>query len=130
MTKIDLTNIYLLCVKAMGEIMLLESRSKEIVPYFLSIFENEYETVEENDNEESVITRTSQARKKIIEFCNIFSKVRKPRSLYKSNDLYAKFLDLISNGDSRLQKGGLDCILTWQEEPIIRYKQNLLGLVK
>jgi hypothetical protein len=130
---VDVNNYYILLVKALGELGLLETKSKDIVPYFLRIFENEYEQNEElvqlTENDNPSTTKTNNARKKIIEVCNVFSKVRKPRSLFNSQVLYTKFLELVSNGESRMQKGGFDCILTWQEEPIIKYKQQLLGLV-
>jgi U3 small nucleolar RNA-associated protein 20 len=128
--RVDYTNLYVQMLKAMGGMNILESHSLQIVPHFLDIFVRDFEG-EDVDMDAKAVEgkKTLQARVKIIAFCSIFADIRKPRKLHQASVLYSTFLQLVSHGDSKLQRCGMDCVLTWQEEPVIKYKDHLLGLV-
>jgi U3 small nucleolar RNA-associated protein 20 len=112
---IDLTNIYRLLITFLQRVpkMLLDN-SKPLVEIFLKITGTDDET--------------KNARVKTLAFLNSFSKVTKPRKLYKNGELYTEFMKLLANGDPRLQSAALDCVFMWRFPGMIKYKDTLIGL--
>ena len=112
-------------IKCLGEMNILSKYSSDIVPHFLRIFDREFEV----DDKTEELENRDHSRLKIIAYCGLFSKTRKPRKLYQSQLLYNVFLQLSSNGDGKLQKLALDCLMTWQEPAIVQFKEQLYGLI-
>ncbi|KAI8909755.1 armadillo-type protein [Gorgonomyces haynaldii] len=114
--RLDTNNILCLYVKLLSELpFILEQHSKEFVQTFFDLFDDE---------------ETEQAKRKILDFLTTFSKVRKPRKLHEHEKLYDLFLKLLANGDEKVQQQALDCILTWQQEAVMKHADHLKNLAK
>ena len=116
---VDLCNWYNMLVKFLGEVPgLIIDQSKTIVPLFTKLFEYDLE-------EDS---RNKQAKSKVLSFLKSFGKVTKPRKMSGNEELFKIYLQLLTNGDSRVQNAALDCVFTWQYEGIVKYNDNLKSL--
>ncbi|KAJ3260764.1 U3 snoRNP protein [Boothiomyces macroporosus] len=119
---VDFTNIYTLLIKSLGEMpSVMLAHSNFIVPLFLNIFNQEFDSDEESG--------TTHARRKISAYLTMFSKQKKPRKMHLHETLYSSFLNLLANGDGKLQQLALDCIYTWQYQGMVKYAEELNGLV-
>ncbi|KAJ3273507.1 U3 snoRNP protein [Terramyces sp. JEL0728] len=119
---IDFTNIYTLLIKSLGDMpAVMLAHSNFIVPLFLNIFSQEFDAEEESG--------TTNAKRKIAAFLTMFSKQKKPRKLHLDETLYGCYLNLLANGDGKLQQLALDCINTWQYQGMVKYGEELNGLV-
>ncbi|KAJ3000279.1 U3 snoRNP protein [Globomyces sp. JEL0801] len=140
---LDINNCYVLMIKSLAQMpQIIHDHSSAIVPLFLALFDNEFQTQMNStidltnitleaalDNDEDVtLANTKHSRVKILAYLSTFSKIRKPRKLYKSNLLYATFNHLLTHGDAKFQQAALECILTWQETGITKYSEILQGL--
>ena len=110
-----------------------EKRSRLLVPLLLRWTGNE---IEENaeasmDNPETVVesTPTVLARKDRQAMLELFSHFNNPRVLYRSSDVFAALLSLLSNGDVEIQKSALKAMFTWKLPGLQPYQENLLNLL-
>lgn len=55
----------------------------------------------------------------------LFAKFNNPRVLYKSEAVFSALLELLSNGDSEVQKTALEAILAWKIPVVNRYSEHL-----
>lgn len=110
-----------------------EKRSRLLVPLLLRWTRNEMEEdVEASvDNPESVVesTYTVLARKDRQAMLELFSHFNNPRVLYRSSDVFAALLSLLSNGDVEIQKSALKAVFTWKLPGIQPYQENLLNVL-
>ncbi|KAI9725586.1 MAG: U3 snoRNP protein [Chrysothrix sp. TS-e1954] len=65
-------------------------------------------------------------RKALLE---VLAQFVNPTVLYRSQDVYAKMLEILCSGDSELQVLALKGILTWKHSSIEPYRDNLLNLL-
>lgn len=110
-----------------------EKRSRSLVPLLLRWTRNEMEEdVEASvDNLENVTepTHTVLARKDRQAMLELFSRFNNPRFLYRSSDVFATLLSLLSNGDVDIQKLALKALFTWKLSGLQPYQENLLNLL-
>ncbi|KAH7163110.1 armadillo-type protein [Dactylonectria estremocensis] len=100
-----------------------EKRSRQLVPHFLS-WASEDDQIHDTDEQEPSDGATwSLADRKGI--MGVFSQFTNPRVLYQHEEVYAAFLQLMENGDAEIQKLALKAILTWKQEAVKTYQENL-----
>ncbi|CAK9797535.1 Small subunit processome component 20 homolog [Anthophora quadrimaculata] len=110
--------------------------------------ENDSESEEKEEKETSLVnaelkkgnTESKQATKFIlsrnykmkllIAQLQIFEKITNPKTLYKESEMRKIYLDLLSSKNSDIQKGALNCLLTYKYKYLLPYKDNLLGLIE
>ncbi|KAJ3332477.1 U3 snoRNP protein, partial [Blyttiomyces sp. JEL0837] len=110
---------------------IVEQKSRDIVPYFLALFDEQEAQVEaepESAETSTIEKSSSKFRNCVLEYLGVFEQVRSPRSLFKHVELYARFLNLLSSADSKLQQLAFGCILTWKEPGITAFSEHLRGL--
>ncbi|TRX90063.1 hypothetical protein FHL15_008982 [Xylaria flabelliformis] len=103
---------------------LAERRSRRLVPIFLSWNSNtEDEDVQEEAGEDVVDRSWSLFDKKTM--IGVFAQFSNPKVLFQSQQVYDTLLVLLSNGDLEVQKSALKAILTWKQEGVKPYQENL-----
>ncbi|KAJ3414834.1 U3 snoRNP protein [Chytridiales sp. JEL 0842] len=134
----DSSQYYLGLLKILrSAIGLVEKHSADILPLFFELFgvkhleENEMDVDEEESSKHKMTGEVSQSgRAVVIEFLYIFENLRNPTNLYKASQLYALLLNLLSNGESKIQQLALKSLLSWKEPGVIAYAEHLEGLTK
>lgn len=102
-----------------------EKRSRKIVPFLLSLDKAGSATSDEEE-EDSVLPDDdfwSLPDKKAL--IGVFAQVGNPKVLYKSQEVYETLLSLLANREIELQKLALKAILTWKQEGVKPYRENL-----
>lgn len=103
---------------------LAERRSRKLVPLFLSWnLGPEEEDAQEEVGEDDVDRSWSLFDKKTM--IGVFAQFSNPKVLFQSPQVYAVLLVLLSNGDIEVQKSALKAILTWKQEGVKPYQENL-----
>ncbi|KAK5634129.1 hypothetical protein RRF57_009843 [Xylaria bambusicola] len=100
---------------------LAEKRSRKLVPIFLS-WNSALEEQEEASDEEVDGPWSLFDKKALI---NVFAQFSNPKVLFQSQRVYDALLILLSNGDIEVQKSSLKAILTWKQEGVKPYQENL-----
>ncbi|XP_048263672.1 small subunit processome component 20 homolog isoform X2 [Bombus terrestris] len=59
----------------------------------------------------------------------VFEKITNPRTLYRESEMQNIYLDLLSSKVPDIQKGALNCLLTYKQKYLIPYKENLLSII-
>lgn len=98
-----------------------EKRSRQLVPHFLCWASEGTLPQDEQDQSEGA-TWSLADRKALI---GVFSQFINPRALYQNEDVYTSMLQLLENGDAEVQKLALKSILTWKQEAVKTYQENL-----
>lgn len=104
---------------------IVEKRSRQLVPHFLSwALEEIIQPLASNDDvvETQGGTWSLADRKALLQ---VFSQFINPRVLYQNEQVYTALLQLMENGDAEVQKLTLKAILTWKQEGIKAYQENL-----
>src|SRR5690606_20209356 len=105
-----------------------EKRSKALVPFILDKKQVDDDVdIEENVDEESSAKRWTRLDRESL--LNLFSKFINPKSLFKSEELFKRLLELVASGDDKIQTLALKCILTWKDPALVTYKDNLNSLL-
>ncbi|KAI0964885.1 armadillo-type protein [Xylaria arbuscula] len=103
---------------------LAEKRSRKLVPIFLSWTSNsEEDEIQEEASEQDVDRSWSLFDKKTL--IGVFAQFSNPKVLFQSHQVYDALLVLLSNGDIDVQKSALKAILTWKQEGVKPYQENL-----
>ncbi|KAI1806665.1 armadillo-type protein [Daldinia bambusicola] len=104
---------------------IVEKRSRKLVPYLLSwTRENEERDDDEMETSEQISGGSwSLFDKKAL--LGVFGQFANPKVLYQSQQVYDALLGLMANGDVEVQKSALKAILTWKQEGIKPYQENL-----
>ncbi|RYC56462.1 hypothetical protein CHU98_g9741 [Xylaria longipes] len=103
---------------------LAERRSRKLVPIFLSWnLGPEEEDAQEEAGEDDVDRSWSLFDKKTM--IGVFAQFSNPKVLFQSQQVYDALLVLLSNGDIEVQKSALKAILTWKQEGVKPYQENL-----
>ncbi|KAI1498817.1 HEAT repeat protein [Biscogniauxia marginata] len=101
-----------------------EKRSRKLVPFFLSwSLDTEEQEVQGQPTEEYSGTSWSFFDKKAL--LGVFAQFSNPKVLYQSQQVYQALLNLLANGDTEVQKSALKAILTWRQEGVTPYQENL-----
>ncbi|KAI1329551.1 armadillo-type protein [Xylariaceae sp. FL0255] len=104
---------------------LAEKKSRQLVPIFLSwassISIDQEDEIE--DAEEGADRTWSLFDKKAL--VGVFAQFSNPKVLFQSEQVYEALLVLLSNGDIDMQKSALKAILTWKQEGVKPYQENL-----
>lgn len=110
-----------------------EKRSRFLVPLLLRWTRNEMKESSEapmDDSETHVeSTYTVLARKDRQAMLELFSLFNNPKVLYRSSDVFAALLSLLSNGNVDIQKAALKAVFTWKLPGLLPYQENLLNLL-
>ena len=110
-----------------------EKRSRLLVPLLLQWTRNEIAEDAEAcmHSPETVVesTYTVLARKDRQAVLELFSHFNNPRVLYRSSDVFAALLSLLSNGDVDIQRSALKAMFTWKLPGLQPYQENLLNLL-
>ncbi|KAL2757360.1 hypothetical protein ACRALDRAFT_2099532 [Sodiomyces alcalophilus JCM 7366] len=104
---------------------LAEKRSRKIVPYFLSWASESTDQDEDElqgEGDSGADSWSLYDRKAMLA---VFEKFVNPKSLYESERVYQALLHQLENGDIEVQKSALKSILTWKQEGIKPYQENL-----
>ncbi|KAH9996119.1 armadillo-type protein [Xylariaceae sp. FL0662B] len=103
---------------------IIEKRSRRLVPHFLSWNQNADEQDASVENAEQFSSDSwSLFDKKAL--LGVFAQFSNPKVLYQSERVYEALLGLLANGDIDVQKSALKAILTWKQEGIKPYQENL-----
>ncbi|KAI1749447.1 armadillo-type protein [Xylaria castorea] len=103
---------------------LAERKSRKLVPIFLSWnLTPEEEDAQEEVGEDGVDRSWSLFDKKTM--IGVFAQFSNPKVLFQSQQVYDVLLVLLSNGDIEVQKSALKAILTWKQEGVKPYQENL-----
>lgn len=106
-----------------------EKRSRRLVPCLLSW------TTSEDDAPASSLGEMPQGqgsdwsladRKAIL---GVFSQFTNPKAVYQQDIVYQALLKIMENGDVEIQKLALKAILTWKQEGVKAYKENMEHLL-
>ncbi|KAI0444246.1 armadillo-type protein [Xylaria telfairii] len=101
-----------------------EKKSRKLVPLFLSwSLSSEEEDAQEEVGEDDVGRSWSLFDKKAM--IGVFAQFSNPKVLFQSQQVYDALLVLLSNGDIEVQKSALKAILTWKQEGVKPYQENL-----
>ena len=117
-----------------------EKRSRRLVPLFLQWANHNEDisitlTAEDNAAEEEPPgladqkTRGNLARRDCKAMLKLFGSFTNPRVLFRSNEVFEALLNLLTNGDSEVQKLALEAISTWKLEGVQPYLVNLTNLL-
>lgn len=104
---------------------LAEKHSRKTVPFLLSLDEA-HEDLVGGQVEETVIPSNdfwSLPDKKAL--VGVFAQFGNPKVLFKSREVYETLLNLLANREIEIQKLALKAILTWKQEGVKPYKENL-----
>ncbi|KAL7419756.1 U3 snoRNP protein [Cryptotrichosporon argae] len=72
-------------------------------------------------------TRARQSR--TATFLELFAKFSNPKAAYKTDDIHALYLAILSKGDARLQGLALKCLLTFKSPNLVPYGDGLQNLL-
>ncbi|KFA70407.1 hypothetical protein S40285_00665 [Stachybotrys chlorohalonatus IBT 40285] len=101
-----------------------EKRSRQLVPLFLSWAGEGNDMIELEDAQEERAGATwSLADRKAL--LGVFSQFNNPRVLYQHEVVYDVLLQLLENGDGEIQKLALKAILSWKQDGVKPYQENL-----
>lgn len=108
---------------------LAEKRSRKLVPFFLAL-DNMNSAPSDDEDEEQILPADDfwslSDRKALIE---VFAQFVNPKVLYRSHEVYDRLLSLLANRDIDIQKLALKAVLTWKQEGVRPYKENLENLL-
>ena len=99
-----------------------EKRSRQLVPHFLAWAGDEDRVLDDEQNDSQGATWSLADRKAML---GVFSQFINPKDLYKNEDVYTALLQLMENGDAEVQKLTLKAILTWKQDGVKSYQENL-----
>ncbi|KAF2273997.1 uncharacterized protein EI97DRAFT_382518 [Westerdykella ornata] len=108
-----------------------EKRARVLVPILLRWALDEPATAElwdtHGEASEGVESRWARSDQKAL--LALFAKFVNPKVLFRSEDVYAALLVLLTNGDVEIQRSALKAILTWKNPAITLYQENLFNLL-
>ena len=89
--------------------------------------------IKQMDTESKEISRSVMSKiykvKLLLVQLELFEKMTNPRTLYRESEMQKIYLDLLSSKVPDIQKGALNCLLTYKYKYLLPYKDNLLGVI-
>ncbi|KAI9336805.1 armadillo-type protein [Obelidium mucronatum] len=138
--RLDDLQYYVLLLKLLRSLPnLVEQKSEQILPLYYELLKSDVEMEEpeqddvEDETQPSKVLPTStpstemevsSIRSVVIEFLRVFENLRNPRNIKDNERLYTSFLELLTNGDAKLQQSAISCVLTWKEPGTWRKLRN------
>ncbi|KIX92029.1 uncharacterized protein Z520_12244 [Fonsecaea multimorphosa CBS 102226] len=115
-----------------------ENRSRSLVPIFLAAPFSRAQLQPKASSDASASSHTLSPdlddhewsltdRKAILA---LFGRFINPTMLFRSSEVHAKLIDLLSNGNDDIRKLALQAILTWKDPVLSRYEAMLLPLAE
>lgn len=108
---------------------LAEEHAEDLIPFILEEEEEEqFETGEEEEEEAAPVVSTtvdSWTMKERDILLEAFSSFKNPEKLEQSDELYNRYLYLLSHSQAQIQKRALKCIDTFKNPVIHKYFENL-----
>ncbi|KAK9439036.1 HEAT repeat protein [Metarhizium brunneum] len=99
-----------------------EKRSRQLVPHFLCW------AIEEDEADGSEAARAQASTWSLADrkaLLGVFAQFINPKVLYQHEKVYEALLLLMENGDVEVQKLALKAILTWKQDGVKAYQENL-----
>ncbi|CEP63954.1 Utp20p LALA0_S09e06238g [Lachancea lanzarotensis] len=107
---------------------LAERHSRDIVPYFLKTDHASSELTEEIIERESSAPNTwSEDDRKLL--LQLMGKFKNIKAIFRSEDVYSRFMDLLGSRTTEIQKMALDGLLAYKEKAVTKYRDNLKNLL-
>lgn len=126
--KIDYVNYRVQLLVTLSKLnRVCESKNRDIVEGFLNFVQSEYRVKQRAEPETNEYTPKA-TQKILIAYMNIFAKVKYPKTMFKSGQLYELFEELLTHRCFEVQKLALDCIFAYNNSAITPYKNNLYRL--
>lgn len=104
---------------------LAEKRSRKLVPYLLSLDELHSSLPDDNGEEQQLPTDDFWSLPDKKGLIGVFAQFGNPKVLYKTHEVYETLLNFLANRDIEVQKLALKVVLTWKQEGVKPYKENL-----
>lgn len=104
---------------------LAEKRSRKIVPFLLSLDDAHSVGSDEGDDEQPLPKDDFWSLPDKKALIGVFAQVGNPKVLYRANEVYDTLLSFLANRDIEVQKLALKAVLTWKQEGVKPYKENL-----
>ena len=101
---------------------LTEQHSREFVGIFFSHFSTGF-----YDRSDASAGRAGRLR--LASWLEVLAKLKNPKAIYRSDDLYTYLLALLSHGDVKLQRLALTCISTWKSPSLLPHLESLQRLL-
>jgi U3 small nucleolar RNA-associated protein 20 len=112
---------------------LTEKHGREIVPIFLNVSnfddEDDGEDLDEGKQASGLVLGRRARQQRLSNYLSLFSHFGNPKALYRTDDILAAYLDILSKGENPLQNLALTCLLTYKHSYIVPYEDNLRGLL-
>lgn len=105
--------------------VLAEKRSRKLVPFLLSLDEAHHVGPEHEDDEQSLPNDDFWSLPDKKALIGVFAQVGNPKVLYRAQEVYETLLSLLANRDIEIQKLALKAVLTWKQDGVKPYKENL-----
>lgn len=127
--KIDYVNYRVQLLSILSKLNnVFETKNRDIVGSFFDFIESEYRVKQQKSEPDANECTPKATQKILIAYLNIFAKVKNPKTIFKSKQLYELFEELLTHRSFEVQKLALDCIFTYGNNAITPYKENLYRL--
>lgn len=104
---------------------LAEKRSRKIVPFLLSLDDAHIVGSDDADDEQFIPEDDFWSLPDKKALIGVFAQVGNPKVLYRAQEVYETLLSLLANRDIEVQKLALKAVLTWKQDGVKPYKENL-----
>jgi U3 small nucleolar RNA-associated protein 20 len=113
------------CIKVLAKLpRLAEKHSRSLVPFLLWD-----EGDDDEDQPASIPLSSSWTVKDRIALLDLFSSFSNPKSLYRSEEVYNRYLYLLGHRTVSVQKIALKCVFSVKDPQVLKYRENLNGLL-
>lgn len=110
-----------------GMPQLAEKRSRVLVPVLLEWSGND------NDMEDAAMDgKTDEQRwdrKDQKAMLNVFAQFQNPKALFRASEVHQALLNLLTNGDTEIQKSALKAIVAWKAPAVSKHQEHLFNFL-
>ncbi|WWD16787.1 hypothetical protein CI109_101219 [Kwoniella shandongensis] len=125
--RLDVLNYEAQLLGTLGAVhSLAEKHSRLIVPAFFSVAQQEIA------NEEVVSTThlsTKQRQARTANYLELMTKFVNPKAAFRTDELHALYLTILSKGEPKLQGLALKCLLTYKSPKLLPYGEPMTALL-
>lgn len=104
---------------------LAEKRSRKVVPFLLSLDEAHVDSSDEEEEDQILPEGDFWSLPDKKSLVGVFAQFGNPKVLYKSREVFETLLNLLANREIEIQKLALKAVLTWKQEGVKPYRENL-----
>ncbi|XP_027204358.2 small subunit processome component 20 homolog [Dermatophagoides pteronyssinus] len=119
---------------------LIERRNSEFVDLFFEFLSKEFnehhisrinsrENITSDMVSESRMENTKMTWKTFFAFLDVFGKFKNPKAVHKEPQLNQIYLDLLSSPNSQCQNHAFNCLLTYNQTHLTKYRENFSRLI-